>query len=303
MKEPKTFVIVGASGYIAKRHIETISKVGGKLLATYDPSDQIGIIDSFFKDVEHFNDFHFFNEWMEDNIDIDYFVICSPNYTHYFYIQYALSFGIDVICEKPLVVNYKQVDRIISHERESGCKIYPILQARTHPKIQWLKDEMRKPENKDKKYEVECLYMSNRGKWYDKSWKGDKHKSGGVLMNIGIHLFDVLFYLFDHYMSDMTHPSSISFKRESSGNFSFKNAKIKYHVSINERDLPEGYKVIRQLKIREVGKQEWETIEFSDGFFMLHRTVYDLILNGKWNIDLNELKIPLQLTRTTFNGV
>ena len=40
--------------------------------------------------------------------------------------------------------------------------------------------------------EIELTYLTSRGKWYDKSWKGDLAKSGGVAANIGIHFFDML---------------------------------------------------------------------------------------------------------------
>ena len=72
-------------------------------------------------------------------------------------------------------------------EKKSNKKIYTILQLRNHPNILKLRNEIK---NKNK-YDVELTYITSRGKWYHISWKGDEEKSGGILMNIGIH-FDLL---------------------------------------------------------------------------------------------------------------
>ena len=38
--------------------------------------------------------------------------------------------------------------------------------------------------------------MTARGPWYDVSWKGSEERSGGLVTNIGIHLFDLLLWMF-----------------------------------------------------------------------------------------------------------
>ena len=44
----KKFVLIGAAGYIAPRHMKAIKDTGNNLIAAYDPYDGIGIMDSFF---------------------------------------------------------------------------------------------------------------------------------------------------------------------------------------------------------------------------------------------------------------
>ena len=39
-------------------------------------------------------------------------------------------------------------------------------------------------------------YITRRGRWYHSSWKGSEEKSGGLAMNIGIHLFDMMLWVF-----------------------------------------------------------------------------------------------------------
>ena len=42
----KNFALIGAAGYIAPRHLKAIKEVGGNLVAAYDVSDTVGILDS-----------------------------------------------------------------------------------------------------------------------------------------------------------------------------------------------------------------------------------------------------------------
>ena len=52
-----TYALIGASGYIAPRHMKAIRDTGGDLVVAYDPNDSVGILDS------HFPDAHFFTEF------------------------------------------------------------------------------------------------------------------------------------------------------------------------------------------------------------------------------------------------
>ena len=52
--QQKKFALIGAAGYIAPRHLKAIKEVGGNLVAAYDVSDTVGILDSFFRIVPSF---------------------------------------------------------------------------------------------------------------------------------------------------------------------------------------------------------------------------------------------------------
>ena len=45
----KNFALIGAAGYIAKRHVEAIKSINGNLIMMCDPNDNVGYIDSFSK--------------------------------------------------------------------------------------------------------------------------------------------------------------------------------------------------------------------------------------------------------------
>lgn len=50
----KKFALIGAAGYIAPRHLKAIKDTGNELIAAVDPSDSVGIIDSYFPDAHFF---------------------------------------------------------------------------------------------------------------------------------------------------------------------------------------------------------------------------------------------------------
>ena len=89
----------------------------------------------------------------------------------------------------------KDSDKIIKTviSKEKNKSVFTILQLRYHPNIIKLKNEVSKL---DKFYDIELTYITLRGLWYKNSWKGEESKSGGILMNIGIHFFDLLIWQF-----------------------------------------------------------------------------------------------------------
>src|SRR5213075_2018709 len=117
------------------------------------------------------------------------------NYLHDAHIRFGLRLGADVICEKPVVLNPWNVDALMQMEKETRKQVFTILQLRLHPSIIALREKIAKSEAA-KKYDVRFEYIAPRGNWYHISWKGDVHKSGGIASNIGVHIFDILLWIF-----------------------------------------------------------------------------------------------------------
>src|SRR5690606_32068732 len=101
----------------------------------------------------------------------------------------------DAICEKPLVLNPWNIDALQQIEKETGNRIFNVLQLRLHKTIIDFREKMLKRRG-DKKIDVDLTYITSRGNWYYTSWKGDISKSGGIATNIGVHFFDMLNWVF-----------------------------------------------------------------------------------------------------------
>lgn len=275
------FALIGASGYIAPRHMKAIKETGNNLLAAVDPSDSVGIIDSFFPKAHFFTEFERFDRHIEklkyeNSINLDYVSICSPNYLHDAHIRFALRSGADAICEKPLVLNPWNIDKLEKVEEKTGKKIFNVLQLRVHPSIIALKKKVLTQHN-DTKHEVELTYITSRGNWYNTSWKGDESKSGGVATNIGVHFFDMLGWLFGKIQINQVY---LREQNSASGYLEFENARVKWFLSTDSEQLPEYIKKKNQTTFRSITIDDNE-LEFSGGFTNLHNLVYKDIINGK----------------------
>lgn len=275
----KNFALIGAAGYIAPRHLQAIKETGNNLVAALDKSDTVGIMDSYFPNADFFTEFERFDRHLDKlkrkGTKIDYVSICTPNYLHDSHIRFALRHGADAICEKPLVLNPWNVDALAEIEKETGRKIYTILQLRLHLSIIALREKILNGP-RDKIYDVNLKYITSRGHWYHISWKGDVSKSGGIATNIGIHFFDMLLWVFGKVKELKV--TTVD-KDHASGYIELERAKVNWFLSINYDHLPEGVKVKGKRTYRSLTMDETE-IEFSEGFTDLHTQSYKEILKG-----------------------
>jgi len=275
----KNFILIGAAGYIAPRHMKAIKETGNNLIAAYDPYDGVGIMDSHFPDAHFFTEFERFDRHIEKikraGTKIDYVSICSPNYLHDSHIRYGLRIGADVICEKPLVLNPWNVDALIELEGEYKNKVHTILQLRHHEAILELKEKIENGPA-DKVYDVDLTYITSRGNWYYTSWKGDESKSGGIASNIGVHFFDMLQWIFGPMQSFSVKEKT---KDTNSGTLQLKQANVNWYLSINSKNLPDQAKKEKLTTFRTLSI-EGDSIEFSKGFTDLHTVSYQKIIEG-----------------------
>jgi UDP-N-acetyl-2-amino-2-deoxyglucuronate dehydrogenase len=291
----KNFALIGAAGYIAPRHLQAIKDTGNVLIAALDRSDSVGILDRFFPDSAFFTEFERFDRHVEklrrqsEDKRVHYVSIASPNYLHDAHIRFALRVGADAICEKPLVLNTWNADALSELEKETGKRVYTVLQLRLHPSIIALKERIAK-EKSTKKYDIELTYITSRGLWYDVSWKGDVHKSGGIATNIGIHFFDMLLWIFGPLQKQVVHLAN---DKKMSGFFELEKARVRWFLSLDRSDLPSELKASAKTTYRSLTLNS-EKFEFSDGFSDLHTEVYRQVLAGKgFGIDAARPSIEL----------
>lgn len=289
----KNFAVIGVGGYIAPRHLKAIKETNNKLVAAYDISDSVGIIDSYFPEASFFTEFELFDRHCskirQTDEHIDMVSICTPNYLHDSHTRYAMRLGTDVICEKPLVLNPWNIDSLQKIEQETGHKVNNILQLRLHPSVIALK---KKIDNgpQDKVYDVDLTYITSRGHWYYASWKGDTHKSGGIATNIGVHFYDMLAYIFGDIQQNIVH---VATHDRVAGFLQLKKARVRYFLSINAHTLPadvveQNLRTYRSIQIGD------EAFEFSGGFTELHTESYKHILAGN-GFGLDDVRNCIQI--------
>ncbi len=296
----KRFALVGAAGYIAPRHMKAIRDTGNDLVVAMDVNDSVGILDSHFPDARFFTDFELFdahvNAERRAGSALDYVSIASPNFLHSAHMQWALRSGADAICEKPLVLTPDQIDELKTVETETGRKIHTILQLRLHPAILALRDRVAQmPQNQ--KADVDLTYITSRGNWYLKSWKGLTEKSGGIATNIGVHFYDMLHFVYGRVQENIVH---LNTPTKAAGYLEYERARVRWFLSVDVADVPEVERAKGKRTYRAV-TADGENLEFSDGFTELHTKIYEDILSGG-GFGVEENRVAIETVATIRNA-
>ena len=276
------FAVCGVAGYVAERHLRAIRDTGHRIVAAVDPHDAVGLLDRYSFDVRFFREIERFDRHLEKlrrgpaAHRVHYVSICSPNYLHDAHLRLALRVGADAICEKPLVINPWNLDALQELERETGRRISAILQLRLHPALIALKRTVESEPGRGV-HDVTLTYVTARGPWYDVSWKGAEERSGGLVTNIGIHLFDLVMWIFG---SVERAEVVLREPRRAAGVLELQHARVRWFLSADPSDLPfpavpGGRTSHRSMTV------DGRDVEFTDGMTDLHTRSYEEILAGR----------------------
>jgi UDP-N-acetyl-2-amino-2-deoxyglucuronate dehydrogenase len=289
------FALIGAAGYIAPKHMGAIKASGHHLVAATDPHDSVGVLDSHFPACRFFTEIERFDRHLEklrrtgEESRIHYVSICTPNYLHDAHVRLALRLNANAICEKPLVINPWNLDALLELETEHDARVYTIFQLRYLPAVQQLRAALAEKKNQNTT-DIELTYVTRRGTWYDASWKTQQDKSGGLIMNIGIHFFDLLSWLFGPVQTQELH---LHESRRMSGFLQLEQARVKWFLSIDDNDLPDEVKAEGGYAYRSL-KLDGEEFDLSAGFTDLHTKVYEETLAGR-GLGIEAAKPSIQL--------
>src|SRR4051812_37459628 len=248
------FALVGAAGFIAPAHLKAIADSGNTLVAALDPHDSVGVIDRYFPEASFFTEVERFDRFLEkrrrlaEPERVHYLSICSPNYLHDAHVRLALRVGAHAICEKPLVISPWNLDQLAALEQEYGRRVFTVLQLRLLPQLQKLKAALSTAPPASRA-DVELTYITSRGRWYNVSWKGVAEKSGGLALNIGVHFFDLLIWL---YGKPLDSKVFLAKPDKMSGVFELERANVRWYLSVDSSDLP--------AHVRQQGKSAYRSL-------------------------------------------
>lgn len=275
------FGIIGAAGYVAPRHLSAMAAVGGELIVAQDIADHARVLDKHFPGAVFFTDI----DRMERHVvkeeragrGLDYVSVCSPNYLHDGHVRFALRNGADAICEKPVVINPWNLDVLRDEEMRYGRRVWTILQLRLLPRLVELRERVRAADP-ERRFAVDLTYVTERGRWYFSSWKGDEKLSGGIATNIGIHFFDLLEWIFGPAGGLEVHvrrPEVVA------GTLSLERADVRWFLSVDAAHLPEDVRSAGGNTFRSI-TVDGDELDFTDyGAEGLHTTSYHRIVAGE----------------------
>ncbi len=271
---------MGVAGFVAPKHLKAIRDTGNRLAAATDIHDSVGILDSYFPQARFFTEVERFDRFLEKERrraggQVDYVSVCTPNYLHDAHVRLALRVHANAICEKPLVINPWNLEQLTELEEEYGRRIFTVLQLRLHPAVRALKARLDS-ESHRVRHEICLTYITRRGQWYHHSWKCSEDKSGGLAMNIGVHFFDLLLWLFGPMERSVVHQMSA---QRLAGYLDLEWARVRWLLSIDANDLPEAVRAKNGFAHRSI-TIDGQEFDLSEGFTDLHTEVYRDILGG-----------------------
>ncbi len=187
--------IVGCGMIAKKNHLPGFAKAGGwKVTALCDvrpermaeKAEEFGLAEvaRFEKDTDLFA-----------SGLVDAVAICTPNDCHYPQTLAACAAGLHVLCEKPMAGSLDQCTRMIEAAKKAGVVLQINQSIRYNAAYQTIVRKVREGAIGDP-FHVRCIRAGNgtpnKGWSPGADWFVQKKHEGGMLVDIGIHMADLL---------------------------------------------------------------------------------------------------------------
>lgn len=127
--------------------------------------------------------------------DIHFVDICTPNDSHKDIVLESLKYNKAIYCEKPLASNYNDALEIANAVQKSGVKNAAALMYRFLPSVRLIKEVIAENcigdiiDFKIKLFHKSYLNANKKGSWRTQTGSG-----GGALLDLGVHLIDVIHF-------------------------------------------------------------------------------------------------------------
>ena len=128
-------------------------------------------------------------------VPLDAVILCTPNHTHYEIAKHFLEKGIHVLCEKPMTTTAKEAESLRRLAEETGTVLMMGFVNRYRDDIRELRSRIAAGQIGEVQI-CEVSWRRKRGIPRPGSWFTQKQLSGGgVLIDLGSHMLDQLFFL------------------------------------------------------------------------------------------------------------
>lgn len=128
--------------------------------------------------------------------------VLTPNREHSFITVDALHAGKNVMCEKPMAINYEEAKKMLDAAKETGKLLTIGYQNRYRPDSLYLKDVCKNDELGEiyyaKAHAVRRRAVPTWGVFLNEYEQG-----GGPLIDIGTHALDLTLWMMDNYKPKM----------------------------------------------------------------------------------------------------
>ncbi|MCG3211355.1 MAG: Myo-inositol 2-dehydrogenase [Anaerolineae bacterium] len=203
--QPLNFAILGP-GIVAEFHQQAIAANGGRLVAVghYRPEQFAAISAKFGVPCQT-------EAELLARPDIDVLVICTPSGQHAQQTVAAARAGKHVLVEKPMALTLADADAMIAACEQGGVKLGVALHRRTEPLAQKIHRAIEAGDLGQLTLGLVTMPYFRGQKYYNLAeWRGTwAQDGGGVLMNQGIHIIDLLVWFMGDPIAVAAHAGTL----------------------------------------------------------------------------------------------
>lgn len=138
-----------------------------------------------------------YKELLKDK-SIDNVHVCTPNRVHSEIAVAALNAGKNVLCEKPMAINYEEAMKMVDAAKKSGKLLSVGYQNRYRPDSLYLKAECESGSLGDI-YFAKARAIRRRGVPTWGVFIKEYEQGGGPLIDIGTHSLDLTLWMMNNY--------------------------------------------------------------------------------------------------------
>ena len=137
-------------------------------------------------------------EQLMDTAKPDLLMVTTIDGTHADYIVKAFDRGIDVMTEKPMVIDEKQCQAVLDAQKRSGKKLIVTFNYRYAPKHQKIKEVLAAGEiGQITSVDFSWYLDTSHGADYFRRWHAFRDKSGSLWVHKATHHFDLINWWLD----------------------------------------------------------------------------------------------------------
>lgn len=188
-------------GFIAEKHLKTLARFDEITLTAVSDLRQDHMekaADLYCQEarcsvsVSYYKDYHD----LLDCSTIDVVIISVASGLHAEIAKKALKCGKHIIVEKPLALSLKDIREIERLSGKYNKKVFVCHQMRYRPLLQKIKELIQQGCFGEPYFGIASLRLNRSPDYFtETSWKGTWERDGGMLVNQGIHLIDLLIWM------------------------------------------------------------------------------------------------------------
>lgn len=201
----KNVAIVGYGGMGGYHHKHIPTDCGFKVTGVYDINPKR----SSMAEKHGLKAYASLEELLKDD-SIELVVVATPNNFHKEIVTTALRAGKNVVCEKPVALNSKELEEMIAVSKETG-RLFTVHQNRRWDKDYNIVKKAISDGTLGTPFYIESRVQGANGVPGD--WRCVKEAGGGMLLDWGVHLLDQILWMVDSPVTQIyTHMLSVKFK-------------------------------------------------------------------------------------------